>query len=378
MPCAPIITLHDLPPVYTYAYWGFLGVVGAIVGSFLNVVALRQLNDEEFVKTPSHCYSCDARIKWYDNIPILSWLILGGKCRNCQAGIHWQYPVVEAATAALFVGAGHYFGPTVVLLPVLAMIASFVVMTITDFRERVIFTFNALWLVPLGLLVHALGLDNNLLTALAWVPQWTMETGTLLDASFWSALFGVIGVFVVFEGLIWASRALAGREAFGHGDTLILMAVSAFMGWEYTLFTLVLGGLLTGVISLPMMFHRWMKNGHWELAARLGGALLATGGMFALTRMPQTDATDKAVFLASSGLILAVTLWLLFGFLRKLRETNAFTEAPFGPGLMLAALMLLFYGKAYMPDVYNTVGPILMGIGQLPAAVMGQMGAAFH
>jgi leader peptidase (prepilin peptidase) / N-methyltransferase len=354
MPCAPIITLQDLPIQYTYYYTAFLGVIGAIVGSFLNVVALRQLNDEEFIKTPSHCYACDYKLHWYDNIPILSWLLLQGKCRECNTPIHWQYPVVEALTSLLFVVTGLVFGPTYLLLPVFAMVASFVVMSITDFRERIIYSMNALWLVPVGLIVHAFGWDNNLLTALAWVPRWTMETGTMLDASFWSSLIGVVGVFVVFESLIWLSKKLVGREAFGHGDTLILMAVAAFLGWEQTVATLVLGALLTGITTLPLMLGKWAKNGQWGLFNRLVGALGATGLMFGLSRLE----VGQQMHTILSGIILLITMFLLFGFLKKLRETDSFTEAPFGPGLMMAAFMLLLYGHTYMPKVYNKMGTL--------------------
>jgi leader peptidase (prepilin peptidase) / N-methyltransferase len=352
MPCAPIITLADLPIEYTYYYTAFLGVIGAIVGSFLNVVALRQLNDEEFIKTPSHCYACNYKLYWYDNIPILSWLLLRGKCRECGTSIHWQYPVVEAFTSALFIATGLMFGPIYLLLPLFAMLASFVVMSITDFRERIIYSMNALWLVPVGLAVHAFGLDNNLITALAWIPRWTMETGTLLDASFWSALIGVAGVFVIFESLIWLSKKLVGREAFGHGDTLILMAVAAFLGWEQTVATLILGALLTGITTLPLMLGKWAKQGQWGLFNRLVGALGATGGMFLLSKLE----VSRMMHISLSSVILVTTLFLLFGFLKKLRETDSFTEAPFGPGLMMAAFLLLLYGHTYMPKIYSKLG----------------------
>jgi len=80
------------------------GVLGLLLGSFLNVCTLRWPKRESVVKPPSHCGSCNARIQWYDNIPVLSWLLLRGRCRSCEASISIQYPMVELATGLIWAG----------------------------------------------------------------------------------------------------------------------------------------------------------------------------------------------------------------------------------------------------------------------------------
>ncbi len=346
--------LQELPSVYQYYWYIVVGITGASVGSFLNVVALRQLANEEFIQTPSHCPACGYILKWYDNLPILGWLLLGGKCRQCKTPIHWQYPVVELITALLFLGVGHVFGIQWLTLPILAFVSTLILMTITDFKEHVIFTLHALWVVPIGLLIHAFAWGNQL-TTLYWIPSWTMETATFLGPSFWSAFLGVICFFVFFEGLIYLSRLLMGQDAFGHGDTLILMAIASFLGWEQAVISLLLGGIFTGLFTLPLMLFQWIKEKTWGLIWKLGTAILATGGLYALNYIPLEQQVSMGI---SIGLML-LTVVMLFLFLREKQKVGGFTKAPFGPGLIAGALLLLFVGQTYMPKLFWWVNRLI-------------------
>ncbi|MFN9691181.1 MAG: prepilin peptidase [Vampirovibrionales bacterium] len=358
MPVFPLATaLAELPPIFQWYWFIVTFITGASVGSFLNVVALRQLADEEFVQTPSHCPKCGYTLKWFDNIPILSWLILGGKCRSCKGAIHWQYPLVEAVTALLFLATGWHFGISWIVLPVVAFLATMVLLSITDFKEHVIFTWHALWIIPVGLLLHALGIGNDLI-ALAWIPSWTMETATYFGPSFWSALFGVAGIFGVFEGLIYLSRLLIGQDGFGHGDTLILMAIASFLGWEGAAASLLLGGVLTGVISLPIMFIQWIKEKAWGLVWKLGTALLATTGLYGLSYLELTPKKHMVISLA----VMVGTAILLFSFLKEKKQVGGFTKVPFGPGLIAAAIVLLFFGQTILTPVYKVFSGLLGSI----------------
>ena len=351
-----LVHLQDLPLIYQIYWWIVTFVTGASVGSFLNVIALRQLADEEFVKKPSHCPKCDYVLKWYDNIPILSWLALGGKCRQCKGAIHWHYPLVELVTGLLFLAAGLHFGMSWMMLPVAAFLATMVLLSITDFKEHVIFTWHALWIVPVGLLMHTFGCGDALVT-LAWVPTWTTETASVFGPAFWSALMGVGGVFVFFESLIYASRLLIGQDAFGHGDTLILMAIASFLGWEQTVMSLLLGSIFTGIIALPMMFTQWVKEKAWGLIWKLGTAMLLTGGLYGATFL--TLSPKK--FLAIAIAVLLSTLVLLWSFLQEKKQVGGLTKAPYGPGLMAAAIVLIFVGQTYMPKVFKMVMTTLGG-----------------
>jgi len=340
MSCFPLANaLAELPPIFQWYWFVVTFVTGASVGSFLNVVALRQLADEEFVQTPSHCPKCGYTLKWFDNIPILSWLILGGKCRSCKASIHWQYPLVEAVTALLFLATGWHFGIDWIVLPVVAFLATMVLLSITDFKEHVIFTWHALWIIPVGLLVHALGIGNDLI-ALAWVPAWTMETATYFGPSF------------------WLSRLLIGQDGFGHGDTLILMAIASFLGWEGAVASLVLGGVLTGVVSLPIMFVQWIKEKAWGLVWKLGTALLATTGLYGLSYLELTPKKHMVISLA----VMVGTAILLFSFLKEKQQVGGFTKVPFGPGLIAAAMVLLFFGQSILNPAYKLFGGLFGSI----------------
>jgi leader peptidase (prepilin peptidase)/N-methyltransferase len=116
----------------------FAGVLGAVLGSFMNVVAYRLPRRESLIAPPSHCPSCAAPVKPYDNIPVLSWLLLRGRCRNCAAPISPRYPVVEAATAALCAGAvlAHDSAAGIALSVVLVLLL--VPVTIIDLEHRII------------------------------------------------------------------------------------------------------------------------------------------------------------------------------------------------------------------------------------------------
>src|SRR5207249_10158984 len=110
-----------LPPLFLEATCFLLGLV---IGSFLNVVIARLPEGRSIVRPPSACPACSGSIRWYDNIPVLSWLWLRARCRNCQASISWRYPLVELLTAVLFLLAARRFGPTLELGAALLLLAA--------------------------------------------------------------------------------------------------------------------------------------------------------------------------------------------------------------------------------------------------------------
>jgi leader peptidase (prepilin peptidase)/N-methyltransferase len=116
----------------------FLGACGAAIGSFLNVLAYRLPRRESIVKPRSRCPHCETQIAAYDNIPVVSWLVLRGRCRHCNAAISIRYPTVEALTAALFVGVGLEIGLEATLVPALALTITLVAAAETDLEHRII------------------------------------------------------------------------------------------------------------------------------------------------------------------------------------------------------------------------------------------------
>jgi leader peptidase (prepilin peptidase) / N-methyltransferase len=116
----------------------FLGACGAAIGSFVNVLAYRLPRHESIVKPRSRCPGCQVQIAAYDNIPVVSWLVLRGRCRHCEAPIPVRYPLVEALTALLFVGVGLKIGLEDTLLPALALTITLVAAAETDLEHRII------------------------------------------------------------------------------------------------------------------------------------------------------------------------------------------------------------------------------------------------
>src|SRR2546427_12316224 len=206
-------------------------VFGLIIGSFLNVCILRIPIAESVVLPPSHCPSCGTPIKPYDNIPVVSWLVLAGRCRKCKARISAMYPMVELATALLFLACYLVFGINAEGLKWAIFAALLIVLTITDLRERILPDKVNFAGLGLGLLLSlftrpvdgtALWLANPLFT---YPPP-----GAAL--SFAHALIGAGGA----SGLLWLVAAgyvrARGREEMGLAVGRLLAMAGALLAWH--------------------------------------------------------------------------------------------------------------------------------------------------
>ena len=223
--------MEIMPVDYRWLWWVWLGAVGLCFGSFLNVVIYRLPLSKSLVRPGSSCPACGARVRWYDNIPLLSYIFLRGKCRSCKAPISIRYPMIEVLAGALTVAMFAVFGITpqagINLLLVLAMVA----VAFID-AEHMIIPDS----ISLGGIVVGLGLS--------FVPKGVVPLDALIGAS----------AGVVFLGLLrWAHMKTAGIEGMGLGDVKLAGTIGAFMGW-YSLpmifLTSALVGLLIGGISI--------------------------------------------------------------------------------------------------------------------------------
>ena len=206
------------------------GVLGLLLGSFLNVCTLRWPNDESVVSPPSHCPNCDYRLHWYDNVPLLSYLFLGGKCRSCRAGISFQYPVVEAATGLIWAGCFMQFGLSVESARGALLLSILLGIAITDAR---------FYIIP-----DQFSLGGGLL-GLALAP---FPGGLTLLESFLGAVVG----FGVLFGVAKLGTWLFKKEAMGGGDLKMMGMVGAFLGVPGVLLTLFLGALLGSIVFGPI------------------------------------------------------------------------------------------------------------------------------
>ena len=241
----------------------FVFVIGLAIGSFLNVCILRIPERKSIVRPASACPKCAAAIRPYDNIPVVSWLVLGGKCRACKAPISWMYPVVELLTAALFLGCWLAFGLTPLALKWAAFSAIMVILVFTDLRERILPDVVNYTGLAIGLAISiftppadgtALWLSNKFF---AFPPP--IPAVSLLDALLGAAI-GSSLLWIVSE----AYFRLRGREGMGLGDVKMMLMAGAFLGAKRTLLTIFVGSVLGSVLGLAIILAK-RKGSDYEL-----------------------------------------------------------------------------------------------------------------
>lgn len=234
---------------------------GLVIGSFLNVVVARLPSKESVVFPPSRCPSCGNRIAWYDNVPVLSYILLRGKCRSCGARISPRYPLIELLTAVLFVAARLKFGWSPLLFvrdfPFLAIL---IAVTFIDLEHRIIPD-------PLSLGGLALGLLT------CWADP---RTGIL------SSVIGAAIGFGLFYGMAWAYLKASGRSGLGGGDIKLLAMLGGWLGSE-GVFTVILissvFGSLVG-IAFALATNRRKKLGRVMTFSIPYGPFLVVGGLY--------------------------------------------------------------------------------------------------
>jgi len=227
-------------------------VFGLIIGSFLNVCILRIPAAESVVLPPSHCPSCGKPIKPYDNIPVVSWLLLAGRCRKCKARISAMYPMVELATGLLFLACYLVFGFNAEALKWAIFAALLIVLTITDLRERILPDKVNFAGLGLGLLLSLFTTPAD--GTASWLANHLFAYPPPEAAlSFTDALIGA----GVASGLLWLVAEgyfrARGREGMGLGDVKMMAMAGAFLGLQRALLTILLGSLLGSVIGIAVI-----------------------------------------------------------------------------------------------------------------------------
>jgi leader peptidase (prepilin peptidase)/N-methyltransferase len=222
---------------------------GLALGSFLNVVAARVPLRRSIVSPGSACMSCGERIAWYDNVPVVSWLLLRGRCRNCEAPIPWVYPAVEITTALLVAGCVLAFGLTLDALVAAFFCAVLVVISATDLAHRII---------PNRVVVPAAAIVLATQTLLHPSPEWAL-------AALGAAAF-LLGAAIAYPG------------GMGMGDVKLALLMGAMLGRAVPV-ALMLGMVLALVPSVALLLR------HGSAARKMGipfGPFLALGSVLAL------------------------------------------------------------------------------------------------
>ena len=218
------------------------GLFGLTIGSFLNVCALRWPVDESVISPRSHCPSCDTLVRWYDNIPVLSWLLLRGRCRSCGARISVQYPMVELATGLVWAGAFSAYGPSGEAFRGSIFLTILFGISISDARFYIIPDQFSIGGAGLGFLLSFLP------GGLTWLQS--LIGGTVGYAVLW--LVGIAGTALI-------KRVSPGRleeagvdQAMGGGDVKMMMMIGTFVGIAGVALTVFLGSVLALLVFGPV------------------------------------------------------------------------------------------------------------------------------
>lgn len=254
-----------------------VAIVSLCIGSFLNVVILRlpkmmhqdwRCQCEAFLDVPeaerrkeetitlsrpaSTCPSCGHRIRAWENIPVLSYLCLRGKCAGCGTRISLRYPMIEAFTALASLLTVYLLGPGLPALWALALVWSLIALTVIDFDTQL--------------------LPDNITLPLLWLGLILNFSGTLTDFSsaFWGAVAGYLSLWSVY----WLFKLVTGKEGMGHGDFKLLAALGAWLGWQVLPIVILLSSAVGAVVGIALMVFR--KHGR-EVPIPFGPYLAAAG-----------------------------------------------------------------------------------------------------
>ena len=235
--------------------------IGLCVGSFLNVCIHRLPGGGSIVRPPSACPSCGASIRWYDNIPLVSYVLLRGRCRECQQTISPRYPLVELLTGVLAWAVYQRFGFQWPALIYFILVAALLVITFIDLDHRIIPDVISLPGIPLGFAASFL------------LPQTRWQ----------DSLLGILVGGGTLLAIAWGYQLLTGKDGMGGGDIKLLAMIGAFLGWKGVLFTIMVSSFTGTIVGITVML-RMGKN--MKLAVPFG-PFLAIGAIVYLFFGPQ-------------------------------------------------------------------------------------------
>ena len=201
-------------------------IFGITIGSFLNVCIYRIPLGESIVTAPSHCMTCGRKLKWYDMVPVFSWLVLGGKCRNCKSKISVQYPIIEGVNGILYVMICAVNGLEWSSMIYCFMASALLVLSIIDWRT---------YEIPFGI---------NVFLFVLGVAMTILDRGNLAEH-----LIGMICV----SGLLGILYLLTGGRAIGGGDIKLMFACGLILGWKLILLAFFLGCIIGSVVHIIRM-----------------------------------------------------------------------------------------------------------------------------
>lgn len=240
---------------------GYVLFIGMCVGSFLNVCIYRLPEGASIVRPPSACPKCGASIRWYDNIPVLSYLWLRGRCRGCSTPISIRYPIIELLTGLFAWITFLQYGLTPASLIYFIFIAALLVITFIDIDHRIIPDIISLPGIPIGFAA------SFLLPDLDWL----------------SSLIGIVAGGGILLSIAWVYQLITGKDGMGGGDIKLLAMIGAFLGWKGVLFTIMASSFIGTLVGVTLM----LRAGKGMKMAVPFGPFLAIGAIMYLFWGPQ-------------------------------------------------------------------------------------------
>ncbi len=323
-----------------YALIAFVFVIGLCIGSFLNVVILRSLSEESIVFPPSKCPKCSNKLKWWHNIPVLSYILLRGKCGFCKEHISIQYPIIELLTGLIFVFEFLKFGISIDTIFVWIVSALLIVIAGTDIKEKVVFDAHTYSLIGVGifysLLIFGISLYLNITN-----DTFVLNKEMLLHNPLTTSILGIITGVLIMEILARAGYVFAGTRAFGEGDTYIAAGLGAFLGWKSTIIVL-LGSIIVQMIFTLPIFIKKLINSNDKVT--LISLICFTGYTVLFFALQQTGLFNDGIILYIIGAIIlaAIGLFLCYRILKGLKQDQEnLTYLPFGPAMVISALIFM-------------------------------------
>ncbi len=336
----------------------FVFVTGAVIGSFLNVVALRAITKESIVLPPSKCPQCSEPIKWFDNIPIFSYFFtFKGKCRNCGCKVSIQYPIVEALTAILFLIIFLAFGATLQTLLLLILLSVATVLIITDIKKEYLYDAH-LWTFIISAIIYSIffkyGVEN-------------------IFQVFIGALSGVIIMELIARGAYYLVKKTPDKSeentqdtiqsneetseeenfdineyvkkykrVFGEGDTYLAAASGALLGWKYFILAVFAAIIIQALCIIPQFIKGLYEKQEYKLIFSISAF-----AVIALIYWILSNLFTLNLYLIFA-FVIALTYFAIKAItgLKKSTNEQGYKAIPFGPALLIATFTILFFGNS--------------------------------
>ncbi|MDD3436824.1 MAG: prepilin peptidase [Candidatus Gastranaerophilales bacterium] len=313
----------------------FVFIVGLCVGSFLNVVILRAFSNESICFPGSKCPSCQKPLKWYHNIPVLSYLILKGKCAFCKDTINIQYPIIELITGLLFVAVFWRFQISINTIFMLIFTSLFIVLAVTDIKEKVVFDFHTYALVAAGIIYNVFNIGHFYLgDKVFYLCGFSIAVNNSLIA----AILGILLGIVVMEIFARFGYLVAGTRAFGEGDTYIAAGLGSIFGWKYLITVLAYAFIIQIVFTIPVFIKKLWTNKDYKTLLSLFLFFI----MVFLIKWVEKSMFNIIIFSSLTLLLCFMGVYICRRILGGIKETQNMTYLPFGPAMVFSGLFVMF------------------------------------